>query len=111
MVYPERMRRNLDLTGGLVFSGQLLLDLAESGMLREEAYRLVQGLAMRAWTEELAFRELVEADPQITTRLSASRLARAFDVDRRLANIPAIFERVLGEPLAEPVSAAPANGR
>ncbi len=99
MVYPERMRRNLDLTGGLVFSGQLLLDLAEAGMLREEAYRLVQGLAMQAWTEDLVFRELVEADPQVANHLSAERISRAFNVERRLENVPAIFERVLGKPL------------
>src|SRR5205085_3868868 len=49
LVYPERMKKNLESTGGLVYSGQLLLDLAESGMLREDAYRLVQNHAMRAW--------------------------------------------------------------
>lgn len=97
LVYPQRMRKNLDLTGGLVFSGQLLLDLAEAGMLREDAYRLVQSLAMRAWTEDLIFRELVKAAPQITAQLSPDRIARAFNVERRLENVPAIFERVLGE--------------
>ena len=101
MVYPERMLRNLNLTGGLVFSGQLLLDLAEAGMLREDAYRTVQTLAMRAWKEDLVFRDLVAADPQITSLLPPERIARAFDVDRRLENVPAIFERVLGKPLAE----------
>ncbi len=99
MVYPERMLRNLNVTGGLVFSGQLLLDLAEAGMSREDAYRAVQSLAMRAWTEDLVFRDLVMADPQITSLLSPERLARAFDVTRRLSNVPAIFERVLGQPL------------
>ena len=95
------MRRNLDLTGGLVFSGQLLLDLAEAGMLREEAYRVVQGLAMKAWTEDLVFRHLVETSPVISEHLSPERVARAFDVHRRLENVPAIFERVLGGPLPE----------
>ncbi len=99
MVYPERMLRNLNLTGGLVFSGQLLLDLAEAGMLREDAYRVVQTLAMRAWKEDLIFRDLVTSDLQITSLLSLERIARAFDVERRLENVPAIFERVLGEPL------------
>ena len=99
MVYPERMLRNLNMTGGLVFSGQLLLDLAEVGMSREDAYRAVQSLAMRAWTEDLVFRDLVMADPQITSLLSPERLARAFDVTRRLSNVPAIFERVLRQPL------------
>ncbi len=100
LVYPERMRRNLDATGGLVFSGQLLLDLAEAGMSREDAYRAVQTVAMRAWTEDLVFRELVVAEPEIAQRLSPERIARAFDVERRLGNVPAVFERVLGEPLA-----------
>ena len=99
LVYPTRMRRNLDLTGGLVFSGQLLLDLAEAGMLREDAYRLVQTLAMRAWTEDLVFRELVTQDTQIAALLTPERIERAFNVERRLANVPAIFARVLGEPL------------
>ena len=99
MVYPERMLRNLNLTGGLVFSGQLLLELAEAGMSREDAYKAVQSLAMRAWTEDLVFRDLVAADPQITSLLPPERIERAFDVTRRLSNVPAIFERVLGEPL------------
>lgn len=99
LVYPERMLRNLNLTGGLVFSGQLLLDLAEAGMLREDAYRTVQTLAMRAWKDDLVFRELVAADPQISTLLSPERIASAFDVHRRLGNVPAIFERALRAPL------------
>ena len=64
LVYPERMKKNLESTGGLIFSGQLLLDLAEAGMLREDAYRLVQGHAMRAWKEDLVFRDEVAKDPQ-----------------------------------------------
>src|SRR5205809_2880503 len=63
-VYPERMRRNLDLTKGLVFSGQLLLDLAAAGMLREQAYAIVQRYAMRAWEEEGDFRAAIENDPE-----------------------------------------------
>lgn len=105
MVYPERMLRNLNLTGGLVFSGQLLLDLAEAGMLREDAYRAVQSLAMKAWKEDLVFRDLVAADPQINALLSPERIESAFDVQRRLANVPAIFERALHAPLAELQSA------
>ncbi len=101
MVYPERMLKNLNLTGGLVFSGQLLLDLAEAGMLREDAYRTVQTLAMKAWKEDLVFMDLVAIDPQITALLPSERIARAFDVQRRLGNVPAIFERALGKPLIE----------
>lgn len=99
LVYPKRMQKNLDLTGGLVFSGQLLLDLAEAGMLREDAYRTVQTLAMRAWTEDLVFRDLIRESPEINALLTPERITRAFDVQRRLSNVPAIFERVLGEPL------------
>ena len=66
LVYPERMKKNLESTGGLIFSGQLLLDLAEAGMLREDAYRLVQSHAMRVWKEDLIFRDEVARDPQIS---------------------------------------------
>jgi adenylosuccinate lyase len=97
LVYPERMKRNLESTGGLIFSGQLLLDLAEAGMLREDAYRLVQSHAMRAWKEELNFREEVGRDPAITALLSEEKLARTFDYTRQLGNVDAIFKRVLGE--------------
>ena len=93
LVYPQRMLKNLGSTGGLIFSGQLLLDLAEAGMSREEAYRLVQGHAMRAWKEDLVFRDLVEQDPAISTRLP--HLERTFQFERQLKNVDAIFERVL----------------
>ena len=95
LVYPHRMLRNLESTGGLIFSGQLLLDLAESGMSREDAYRLVQAHAMRAWREELVFRDLVAQDPAITARLSPEKLARTFELERQLQNVDAIFARVL----------------
>ena len=97
LVYPKRMQKNLDSTGGLIFSGQLLLELTESGMLREDAYRLVQKHAMDAWTsdEDLVFRDLVAADPEITSRLSPEKLAHAFDLHRQLGNVDAIFDRVL----------------
>jgi adenylosuccinate lyase len=95
LVYPERMKRNLESTGGLIFSGQLLLDLAEAGMLREDAYRLVQSHAMRAWKEDLTFREEVAGDPAITKLLSPEKLERTFDYTRQLGNVDAIFDRVL----------------
>ncbi len=95
LVYPARMLRNLESTGGLIFSGQLLLDLAESGMAREEAYRLVQEHAMRAWREELVFRDLVANEPAITSRLTPEKLAHSFDLSRQLKNVDAIFARVL----------------
>jgi adenylosuccinate lyase len=97
LVYPQRMKKNLESTGGLIFSGQLLLDLAEAGMLREDAYRLVQSHAMRAWKEDLLFREEVARDPQITALLSSEKLEKTFDYSRQLSNVDAIFKRVLGE--------------
>jgi adenylosuccinate lyase len=96
VVYPARMKKNLESTGGLIFSGQLLLDLAEAGMLREDAYRLVQKHAMNAWQNDLVFRDLVSADPEITGMLNAGKLERTFDLGRQLGNVDAIFARVLG---------------
>ena len=96
LVYPERMKKNLESTGGLIFSGQLLLDLAEAGMLREEAYRLVQSHAMRAWKEDLNFRQEVGRDAKIAELLSREKLEKTFDYTRQLGNVDAIFERVLG---------------
>jgi adenylosuccinate lyase len=97
LVYPERMKKNLESTGGLIFSGQLLLDLAEAGMLREDAYKLVQGHAMKAWKEDLVFRDEVAKDVAITALLAPDKLAKTFDYMRQLGNVDAIFKRVLGE--------------
>ncbi len=97
LVYPERMKKNLESTGGLIFSGQLLLDLAEAGMMREDAYRLVQSHAMRAWKEDLVFLDEVAKDAAITSLLTAEQLAKTFDYTRQLGNVDAIFRRVLGE--------------
>jgi adenylosuccinate lyase len=90
----ERMARNLALTKGLVFSGQLLLDLTERGMSREEAYRIVQARAMEAWSTDGDFRQMVTADPEIRKVLGEGELARAFDVQRHLEHVDAIFGRV-----------------
>ncbi len=95
-VYPERMMRNLESTGGLVFSGQLLLDLTEHGMAREDAYRLVQGTAMRAWREDGNFREMIFADKAITSRVPREQLELAFDLKRQLRNVDKIWRRVFG---------------
>jgi len=93
-VYPQRMLANLELTRGLVFSGQLLLDLAASGMLREEAYRLVQGHAMKSWEYDQDFRAAIESDPEVAGRLSKEQIAESFSVSRQLANVDQIFARV-----------------
>jgi adenylosuccinate lyase len=96
LVYPERMRRNLEMTKGLVYSGQLLLDLAAAGMLRERAYKLVQSHAMRAWQEESDFRAAIESDAEIRRALGAEGIARSFSLDRQLRNVDKIFARVFG---------------
>jgi adenylosuccinate lyase len=93
-VYPKRMMANLESTRGLVFSGQLLLDLVESGVSREDAYRLVQSHAMRAWKEDLDFHELILNDPEIRRRVPRAKIDRAFDLQRQLRNIDKIFARV-----------------
>ena len=94
IVYPERMRRNLEMTKGLVFSGQVLLDLAAAGMLREQAYRLVQAHAMRAWEEEGDFRAAIENDPEIRALVPPGKIAEAFSLERQLRNVDKIFARV-----------------
>src|SRR5277367_6706592 len=93
-VYPERMLANLESTGGLVFSGQLLLDLVEHGVSREDAYRMVQAHAMRAWKEDLNFRDLVLKDKEITRRVPRRQIEQAFELKRQLRNIDKIFARV-----------------
>jgi adenylosuccinate lyase len=97
LVYPARMLKNLESTNGLVFSGQLLIDLAAAGMSREDAYRLVQAHAMDAWTNDRNFRSLIEADPEINARLTPEKISAAFDVNRQLTNIDEVFTRVLAE--------------
>ncbi len=94
LVYPEKMQENLDLLKGLIFSGQLLLDLAAKGASREEAYRWVQRNAMEVWKTRQDFRTLVEADTDIRRYLSPKEIARAFSVERQLRHVDAIFRQV-----------------
>src|ERR1700751_2252188 len=96
-VYPERMLANLHSTRGLVFSGQLLLDLVQHGVSREDAYRMVQAHAMRAWKEGLDFRRLVLKDKNIISKVPSKQLEHAFDLQRQLRNIDGIFTRVFRE--------------
>jgi adenylosuccinate lyase len=91
VVYPERMRRNLDASHGLIFSHRLLLALVDSGLGRDDAYRLVQAHAMRAWEEERDFGELVRADPEIAGRVD---LASVFDLDASLRHVDTVFDRL-----------------
>ena len=84
-VFPERMRRNLEATGGLVFSGQLLQDLIEAGCPREDAYKWVQEHAMAAWETETNFRQRVVGDPRIKLFWIVKLLEHTFDLNRQLA--------------------------
>jgi adenylosuccinate lyase len=95
-VFPERMRNNLDATHGLVFSGQLLLDLVEAGAPRNEAYQWVQEQAMAAWESDGNFHERIAGDPRIAKYLDAGGIERAFGLERQLHAVDDIFRRVFG---------------
>jgi adenylosuccinate lyase len=95
-VFPARMMKNLEATQGLVFSGIVLQDLVEHGATREEAYKWVQAHAMDAWENDKSFRALIAADARITKYLDAAALERAFDLQRQLRFVDALFARVFG---------------
>ena len=97
VVYPERMRANLDLSRGVVFSGTVLLELARRGVSREQAYELVQRNAMRAFHEQRSFKDLLLADVDVTQALPAVEIERAFDLDDQLKHVDVIFERVFAQ--------------
>jgi adenylosuccinate lyase len=96
LVYPERMRKNLDRMGGLVHSQRVLLALTQAGVSREDAYALVQRNAMKVWESdgELSLLELLKADPQVTAALSVAELEDKFDLAYHFAQVDTIFERV-----------------
>jgi len=94
VVYPKRMKQNLELTRGLIFSQQVLLALARRGVSREEAYQMVQKQAMRAWKEHKDFRELVRGDSDISRYLGSEEVEELFDVDSQLRHVDTIFSRV-----------------
>jgi adenylosuccinate lyase len=93
-VYPGRMRANLESLGGVTASGQLLLELTRKGVSREDAYAIVQPLAMRVWDEGANFRDLVLNDKRVTDKLSRKELDELFDVNKQLRNVDKIFRRV-----------------
>jgi len=95
-VFPQRMMRNLESTHGLVYSGQLLQDLVEKGMPRDDAYKAVQENATAAWETESSFQERVASDARITKYLDSKALAHTFDLQRQLRYVDAIFDRVFG---------------
>ena len=94
VVFPERMRELVDSRGGIAFSQTVLLALIEAGLPRDEAYRIVQRAAAAAWDEDASFREMVAADPEVTSRLDAASLDALFDPQRFLMNLGPLFERL-----------------
>jgi adenylosuccinate lyase len=102
VVYPERMARNLDSTGGAIFSQRAMLALVEAGLDRQEAYKLVQRNAMRAWDEGGHLRDYLRAEPSVRALLSDDEIDQLFDVGYHLAHIDAAFERV-GLPASRPL--------
>ncbi|MDR9797553.1 adenylosuccinate lyase [Aeribacillus pallidus] len=92
-VFPENMKRNMEKTLGLIYSQRVLLALINKGMTREEAYDLVQPKAMEAWERQVSFRELIEAEKQITTKLSKEEIDDCFDYNYHLKNVDYIFKR------------------
>jgi adenylosuccinate lyase len=93
VVYPENMLKNLNITHGLVFSGQLLLALTQKGVSREDAYTWTQRNAMKVWDEGGDYRDLITKDADISSKLSPEEIARAFDLKYYLRNVDKVFER------------------
>jgi adenylosuccinate lyase len=98
VVYPERMRQNLERSRGVTFSGRVLLELAARGVSREQAYEWVQRNAMRSFDEQKDFKTLLLADADVMRVLSPGDIETAFDLDVQLRNVDTVMERVLGTP-------------
>ncbi|MGD9935620.1 MAG: adenylosuccinate lyase, partial [Dehalococcoidia bacterium] len=94
VVYPQRMRANLERTQGLVFSQKVLLALIETGLTREAAYQIVQRHSMTAWEQQTPLRGLLEGDPEVTERLDAARLDAVFDYRAYLVHVDESFRRI-----------------
>ena len=106
IVYPDRMLENLNATRGLIFSGQLLLVLTQTGVAREEAYEWVQRNAMKTWDEDADFKSLISTDKDITTQLTQERIDAVFSLENYLRNVDKVFARVFSEGLTEPRAVA-----
>ena len=93
-VYPERMKENLELTNGLVFSQRVLLALIDKGLSRQQGYKMVQRNAMRCWREKIAFLDLLKGDAEITSALPPEELETLFDYGFYLKHVDEIFDRL-----------------
>ena len=100
------MLENLNATRGLIFSGQLLLVLTQTGVAREEAYEWVQRNAMKTWDEDADFKSLISTDKDITTQLTQERIDAVFSLENYLRNVDEVFARVFSEGLTEPRAVA-----
>ncbi len=109
VVYPDRMRQNLQRSRGVVFSGTVLLELAKRGISREQAYEWVQRNAMRSFHEQEDFKALLLADADLAKVLTPAEIEKAFDLDDQLRNVDVIFERVFGTGLTAAAVAAQAG--
>jgi adenylosuccinate lyase len=98
LVYPERMQKNLDRMGGLIHSQRVLLALTQAGLSREDSYALVQRNAMKVWESDgqLSLLDLLKADSEVSSRLSADQLEQLFNLDYHLKHVDAVFDRVFG---------------
>ena len=94
VVYPERMRENLERSRGVIFSGQVLLELARRGVSREQAYEWVQRNAMRSFHDQTDFKTLLQSDPDVRKVLNEKEIEKAFDLREQLRNVDAILDRV-----------------
>ena len=97
LIHPQRMKKNLEITQGLIFSQRALLALTQAGIEREAAYKLVQKNATRAWNGEGTLLELLKADPDVSRAVPAKSLEAMFDLDYHTAHVDTIFKRVFGE--------------
>jgi adenylosuccinate lyase len=97
VVYPERMLKNIELTRGLAYSGQLLLDLTRKGVLREEAYKWIQRCSMKVWDEDKDFLQVLQEDPDITKVLTREEIQSVVNPQLQLRNVDAIFSRVFNK--------------
>ena len=106
VVYPDRMRQNLERSRGVIFSGQVLLELARRGISRERAYELVQRNAMRSFDEQKDFKALLLSDADVTAVLTPAEIEKAFDLDEQLRNVGTIFARVFATDVRDTAVAA-----
>jgi adenylosuccinate lyase len=99
VVFPDRMREQVESLGGIAFSQSVLLALVDAGLARDGAYRIVQRAAAQAWDEGASFRDAVGSDPEVTARLDAATLKDLFDPSRFLRNLGGVFDRLQALPV------------